>query len=72
MIDLLKQAVEAAATLPDADQQKIGRELLTHVEKMRALRADLESGLRSLDAGQDKPVDIEDVIRRAHAGRGQP
>ena len=71
MIDLLKQAVDAAATLPDADQQKIGHDLLVHVEKVRALRADLESGLRSLDAGQGKPVDIEDVIRRARAGRGQ-
>lgn len=72
MIDLLKQAVEAAATLPDSDQQKIGRDLLVHVDKVRALRADLERGLRSLDMGRGRTVDIEELIRQARAGRGQP
>ncbi len=71
MRKLLKDAVAEAATLPDADQEKIGRELLAHVEKVRSLRADLTAGLRSLDAGRGKPVDVEDVIRRARARHGK-
>jgi hypothetical protein len=67
MTKLLEQAVEEALSLPEADQEKIGRELLTHVEKIRALRADLEAGVKSLDAGLGKPLNIEDVIKRARA-----
>ena len=52
-------------TLPDAAQEKIGRELLAHVEKLRTLRADIEKGIRSLDKGAGRELDIEDVIRRA-------
>jgi hypothetical protein len=46
-------------------QEKIGRELLAHVEKLRSLRADLAKGIRSLDKGAGRKLDIEDVIRRA-------
>jgi len=33
-------------------------------EKLRLLRADIEQGIRSLDAGKGKKLDIEEVIRR--------
>jgi hypothetical protein len=71
MRKVLKEALVEAATLPEADQEKIGREVLAHVEKLRALRADLTAGLRSLDAGRGKALDIEDVIRRARARHGK-
>jgi hypothetical protein len=67
-----KDAVAEVATLPEPDQEKIGRDLLAHVEKLRALRADLAAGLRSLDEGQGTEVDIEDVIRRARDRHGKP
>ena len=67
----LKDAVAKAASLPEADQDKIGRELSAHVEKVRALRRDLEAGLRSLDAGRGKQVDVVDAIRRARARHGK-
>jgi hypothetical protein len=36
----------------------------SHVEKLRQLRADIDAGLRSLDEGKGKPLDIEQFIRR--------
>ena len=65
MIKVLKEAIAEVATLPESDQELIGRELLVHVENLRSLRADITDGVRSLDAGKGKRLDIEDVISRA-------
>ncbi|MCC6947694.1 MAG: hypothetical protein IT539_08000 [Bradyrhizobiaceae bacterium] len=65
MIRTLQRAIEEVERLSEPDQEKIGRELLAHVEKLRALRADLDAGIRSLDAGGGRKVDIEAVIRTA-------
>jgi hypothetical protein len=67
MIRVLKEAMDEVAALPESDQEQIGRELLLHVEKIRALRADLQTGIDSLDAGRGKALDMDDVIRRARA-----
>ncbi len=48
MINALKEALDQVATLPEADQEQIGRELLEHVLKIRALRADLQAGVDKL------------------------
>ena len=68
MTKTLKDALAEVATLPESDQELIGRELLVHVENLRSLRADIADGVRSLDAGKGKGLDIEDVISR---GRGR-
>ena len=65
MTKVLKEAIAEVATLPESDQELIGRELLVHVEKLRSLRADIALGVQSLDADQGKRLDIEDVISRA-------
>jgi hypothetical protein len=67
---ILETAMAEVATLPEADQEKIGQELLAHVEKLRSLRAEIDKGIRSLDAGKGKKLKIEDVIRRAREGHG--
>jgi hypothetical protein len=65
MSKLLERAIEKAAMLPDAAQEKIGEELLLHVDKVNRLRAALEKGVRSLDHGDGRELDIDDVIKRA-------
>lgn len=60
MVRTLQKAIAEIASLPDADQEEIGRKLLSHVEKLRRLRADIEAGIESLDAGKGKPLDIEE------------
>jgi hypothetical protein len=70
MVKTLEQAIAEVVNLPDADQEQIGRKLLSHVEKLRELRADIDKGIRSLDAGEGTPLDIEEFIRQANAKHG--
>jgi hypothetical protein len=64
MVKTLEQAIAEVEQLPDADQEQIGRQLLSHVEKLRSLREELDKGVRSLDAGMGEPVDIDEFVRR--------
>ena len=71
MVKILEQAIAKIADLPDADQEQIGGKLLAHVEKLRALRADIDAGIRSLDAGKGKPLDIDEFLRQKNEGYGR-
>ena len=71
MVKTLEQAIAQISRLPDADQEEIGRKLLSHVEKLNALRAEIDKGIRSLDAGKGSSLDIEDFLRRKNSGRGE-
>jgi hypothetical protein len=64
---IFKDAIDTVSTLSEAEQDKIGRELLDHVEKLRALRADLQAGVASLDAGKAKTLDMKEVVAQARA-----
>ena len=64
MVKTLEQVLAEIETLPDADQEQIGRQLLSHVEKLRSLREELDKGVRSLDAGKGAPFNVDDLIRR--------
>jgi Arc/MetJ-type ribon-helix-helix transcriptional regulator len=68
---MLERAIAEVATLPEAAQEEIGRELLAHVEKLRQLRADIDEGIRSLDAGEGKELDIDEFIARMHRQHGR-
>ena len=70
MVKTLEQAIAKLSRLPDADQEQIGRKLLSHVEKLNTLRAEIDKGSRSLDAGKGSAVDIEDFLRRKNSGHG--
>jgi hypothetical protein len=70
MVRTLEQAIAKLSRLPDTDQEEIGRKLLAHVEKLNALRAKLDKGTRSLDAGEGWPLDMEDFLRRKNSGHG--
>jgi hypothetical protein len=72
MVKVFEEAVAKITALPETDQEQIGRELLEHVEKLRALRADLQAGIDSLDAGRGQERDISDVIKRARARYAKP
>lgn len=72
MSKILKEALDQVAALPEADQEQIGRELLEHALKIRALRADLQAGIDSLDLGRGRELDMDGVIRRARARNATP
>jgi hypothetical protein len=70
MVKTLEQAIAEVANLPDADQEQIGRKLLSHVEKLRQLRVEIDKGIRSLDAGQGGGLNIGDFIRQKNKQHG--
>lgn len=66
MTKILKRAMAELASLSEADQERIGLHLLSHIEKLRLLRDDIDKGLRSLNTGEGKPIDIEEFIKRSN------
>jgi hypothetical protein len=70
MVTTLEQAIAQIARLPDADQEQIGRKLLSHVEKLNALRAEIDKGIRSLDEDKGSALNTEEFLRRKHTGHG--
>jgi hypothetical protein len=42
---MVERAIAEVANLPEATQEKLGRELLAQVEKLRSLRAEMRGGL---------------------------
>ena len=70
MTKKLKEAMDEASNLPEADQEKIGQDLLSHVEKLQRLRGEIDKGLHSLDAGEGRELNIQEFIRHANARHG--
>lgn len=68
MVKALELAIAKAAELPEAGQEQIGRDPLARIDALAHLRTEVEIGFRELDAGQGDALDIEDMIRQAHAG----
>jgi Arc/MetJ-type ribon-helix-helix transcriptional regulator len=66
MVKTLKLAMSKAATLPEAAQEELGRELLEHIETLSELRAEIEIGIKELDAGKGEKLDIDEILREAH------
>lgn len=66
MVRTLEQAIAELVNLPDADQEQIGRKLLSHVERLRELRAEIDKGIGSLDSGKGREIDIEHFLAQKH------
>ena len=71
MTTVLNEAIHKVSSLPEADQEVIARELLVRVDRLHQLRAQIDEGIRELDAGLGKELDMQDVIRRARATYGK-
>ena len=66
MVKTLELAISKAASLSEAAQEQLGRELLERIDELAELRAAIEVGLRELDAGLGEDLDVELLIREAH------
>jgi hypothetical protein len=66
MVKTLELAITKASNLSEAAQEQLGRELLERIETLEQLRAEIDIGVRELDAGLGEELDIEDAIRQAH------
>ena len=65
MVKTLELAIAKAASLPEAVQERLGRELLDRIAPLAGLLAEIEIGIRELDAGLGEELDIEAVITRS-------
>ena len=70
MVRSLEQAIARISRLPAADQEEIGRKLLSHVEKLSALRSEIDRGIRSLDAGKGETLNMEEFLREKNSRHG--
>jgi hypothetical protein len=50
---------------------KSGRQLLSHVEKLRQLLIEIDKGIRSLDAGEGRPFDVEEFLKQKNERHGR-
>ena len=66
----LAQAFAKAKSLPQADQDRLARDLERYFDSLAVLRGKLDKGIRSLDAGLGKQLEMEAVIAKARACRG--
>jgi RNA binding exosome subunit len=71
MTNILQEAIKKVSALPEAAQERIGEELLLHVEKVHRLRVKLDKGIQSLERGEGRQLSSDDIIKRAHAQHGR-
>jgi len=64
MVKTLEIAISKVAALPEAAQEQLGRELLDRVEALQHVRAEIDAGVRELDAGLGEEFDIESLIQQ--------
>jgi hypothetical protein len=70
MTSTLELAVAKVSQLSEAAQEVIGREILEWMEKLEALRADIQIGIDELDAGLGRELDIEEFLAERHREHG--
>lgn len=63
MGDIFRKAVSEISELPDEAQDEIGRQLLDYLRRLDDLRAEVDKGLASLDAGEGRELDIDQFIQ---------
>jgi hypothetical protein len=70
MVKTLELALSKVATLPEAAQEQLGRELLERIESLKNLRAEIEIGIRELDASLGEKLDIDELLRQLRDEHG--
>jgi len=68
--DTLQAALRKAAELPKEAQDEIAREVFERMDSITRVRAALEVGIRQLDAGEGKPLEMTTVISSLHKEHG--
>jgi hypothetical protein len=73
MVKTLELAMAKLAELPEPAQEALGRNLLRQIDALAELRADIEVGVRELEAGLGRPLDLDALLKELHeehAGKG--
>jgi hypothetical protein len=65
MVKTLERALTEVSKLPEAAQEKIGLELLAHVEKLRSLRQKIDDSIAR--GGSHTDEEVAAYVERLHA-----
>lgn len=71
MVRSVELAIAALGSLPERDQDRMARQLLTYIERLLQLRAEIDKGSGALTTGEGEAVDIEDFLRRQNERHGR-
>lgn len=69
MNSTLERAILQITRLSEVDQKRIGNKLLAHVERLGALRAEIDKGIHSLEAGKGRALLMKAFISNKNASR---
>ena len=64
MTKVLRDAIAKVEALPEAEQDRIARELIDYLDKLSALRAEVEIGVRQFEAGEGRELDIDAFLAK--------
>lgn len=70
MVRALEQTIAQIVRRPDADREQVNSKRLAHIEKLKALRAELDEGFLSLDQGGGQALNMEEFLRDKNAQHG--
>ena len=71
MVRVLELAVEALGSLPAADQERMGRQLLSYIEKLLRLRIEVDKGARALEDEAGVPLDVDAFLHQQNERHGR-
>jgi hypothetical protein len=66
MANVLKEAVQKAEKLPTPDQEQIGRNVLSYIERLQQLRTEIDKGIASLKTGKGQTFNIKAFIQKRY------
>jgi hypothetical protein len=66
MVKTLEKAIAEISSLPEEAQEKIGRELLSYLERLKWLRDEIDEGIRSLETEGGRELDADEFLREIH------
>jgi len=67
MVRALELAIEALKNLPAADQERMGRQLISYIEKLQQLRIEIEKGVRVLETEAGVSLDVGEFLMQQNA-----
>jgi len=71
MVRALALAVEALKNLPVADQERMGRQLSSYIEKLLWLRVEIDKGIRVLETDTGLPLDVDEFLMQQNMRHGR-
>ena len=71
MVRALELAIEAVKNLPAADQERMGRQLITYIEKLLQLRIEIEEGIRVTETDLGVALDVDEFLVQQNARHGR-